>query len=54
MIEQGEEESRTRYLLRVAAAYIYEHPDHPIDYDGTTCDGGCLSEELVIESQSME
>jgi len=54
MIKQDDEESRTRYLLRVAAAYIAANPEHTVDYDETTCDGYCLSEELIIASQSME
>ena len=53
MIKQADEESRTRYLLRVAAAYIQENPQYTIDYDATTCDGYCLSEELIIASQSI-
>jgi len=54
MIVQADEESRTRYLLRVAAQYISDHPEHTVDYDGTTCDGYCLSEELAIECESIE
>mgnify|MGYP003676899639 CR=1 FL=1 len=54
MIIQGNTESRTRYLLRVAAAYIKQNPDFTIDYDETTCDGMCLSEELYEESQQIE
>lgn len=54
MIKQKDEESRTKYLLRVAAEYIEENPEHTIDYDETTCDGYCLAEELIIASQSIE
>ena len=54
MITQGDNESRTRYLLRVAAAYIEQHPEFTIDYDETTCDGVCLSEELIIASEIAE
>ena len=54
MIKQKEGESRTRYLLRVASEFIAEHPNDTIEYDETTCDGYCLSEELLIASQSIE
>ena len=54
MIVQKDDESRTKYLLRVASEYIAENPDQTIDYDGTTCDGYCLSEELMIESDVIE
>ncbi len=54
MIKQGDNESRTRYLLRVASEYIKETPEKTIDYDETTCDGYCLSEELMIAAQSIE
>jgi hypothetical protein len=54
MLIQGDTESRTRYLLRVAAAYTKQNPDFTIDYDETTCDGMCLSEELYEESQQIK
>lgn len=54
MIEQRDDETRATYLMRVAAAYINDHPDHTIDYDDTTCDGYCLAEELAVEADNME
>jgi hypothetical protein len=54
MIKQNEGESRTRYLLRVAAEFIDQHPNDTIDYDETTCDGYCLREELIIAYQSIK
>ena len=53
MIIKGKDESRLLYLLRVAAAYIEAHPDETIDYDDTTCDGGCLAEELRWEIEEL-
>ena len=53
MINQGDGESRTRYLLRVAAEYISENPEQTIDYDDTTCDGYCLSEELANAAEEI-
>ena len=54
MIKQGEDESRTKYLLGVAAEYIANNPEHCIDYDETTCDGYCLSDELKVAADSLE
>ena len=54
MIEQLDDESRTRYLMRVAVAYIEQHPERTIDYDCTTCDGYCLMDDLIIAYQSIE
>lgn len=53
MIEQRDDETRAAYLMRVASAYISDHPDHAIQYDEATCDGYCLSEELAIEADNM-
>jgi hypothetical protein len=53
MIIQKLNESRVGYLLRVAAAYVEICPDFTIDYDETTCDGYCLSEELLILSEEI-
>ena len=53
-MKQYEGEPRTRYLLRVASKYIEDHPEHTIDYDETTCDGGCLSGELLLAYQAWE
>lgn len=51
LIIRGKDESRLLYLLRVAAEYIEASPEKTIDYDGTTCDGYCLAEDLkaIIE-----
>ena len=53
MIVQGENETRTRYLLRVAAVYIEDWPVNSIDYDGVTCDGYCLADELKTEADQI-
>lgn len=53
MIKQRDDEARATYLMRVASAYIAECPENAIDYDDTTCDGYCLSEELAIEADNM-
>lgn len=53
MIVQRDDEKREAYLMRVASAYINEYPDFEIDYDGTTCDGYCLAEELAVAADNM-
>lgn len=52
MIVQGKKETRTRYLLRVAAQYIEDQPCNTIEYDDTTCDGYCLTQELRDEAEA--
>lgn len=54
MLKQGDNESRIRYLVRVAAKYIHENPEQTIDYDETTCDGYCLSQELYDQVNTRE
>ena len=54
MIVQKDGESRNKYLMRVAAQFIIERGDGTIDYDGTTCDGYCLSEELTNAIKDMD
>ncbi len=54
MIIQKNGESRQKYLIRVAAQFIIEHGEGTIDYDDTTCDGYCLSEELTISIADMD
>ena len=49
MIVQHKNESRKVYLFRVATDYISNYPDLAIDYDGTTCDGWCLLQEMEDE-----
>ena len=48
MIEEKPNESRQEYLLRVCIAFIdLNHMnDFTVDYDGTTCDGSCLIEDI--------
>jgi len=47
-------ETRAAYLMRVAAAYIRRHcPGEEIDFDGTTCDGYCLADDLDAERSGM-
>lgn len=53
MIDLREDETRASYLMRVAAKYIADCPENSIDYDETTCDGYCLSEELLIEAENL-
>jgi hypothetical protein len=55
MIEQGKTESRAEYVMRVAAAYIRQHcPDMTIEYDGTSCDGYCIADDLDSARESIE
>lgn len=54
MINRIEGDSRTSYLLRVASEYIADNPEQKIDYDDTTCDGYCLSEELSVAADAMD
>lgn len=49
MITQLPDESRLMYLVRVASAYVGNYAYGEVDYDETSCDGYCLSEELQIE-----
>ena len=53
-LEQKENESRKKYLVRLAVEYIQEMSgyvgiDDTLYYDGVECDGHCLSEDLKIE-----
>jgi hypothetical protein len=43
-------EPRQHYLLRVVLAFLDENPvqDYTVNYDGTTCDGLCLREDIKI------
>ncbi len=49
MITQLPDESRLMYLVRVASEYIGKYAYGTVDYDETTCDGYCLTEELQTE-----
>jgi hypothetical protein len=45
-IEEREGETREKYLLRVAAAYIRQYcPGEEIVYDDSHCDGECLAQD---------
>ena len=46
--------NRSKELLNLAAKYIETYWDHgEIDYDGTTCDGGCLAEDCRNHAASL-
>lgn len=51
MIEQKEGETRIEYLARVLYWLMNNTPagEETVDYDGTTCDGGCLAEDIINE-----
>ncbi len=49
MITQLPDESRLMYLVRVASEYVVKYAYGTVDYDETTCDGYCLTEELQTE-----
>jgi len=39
----------------LAALYIREHcPDQDIDYDGVTCDGGCLADDCDAAASDLD
>lgn len=47
-------ETRESYIMRVASAYIREHcPEMTINYDGTTCDGYCVADDLDSAREIM-
>ncbi|NOR64926.1 MAG: hypothetical protein GQ468_02805 [Candidatus Scalindua sp.] len=46
MIIQRKGEARLDYLVRVLDAYMDNWGDETIDYDGVTCDGACLAEDI--------
>ncbi len=49
-IKQLQNEPRSHYLLRVAAAYIEEHnTEGLIEFDDAVCDGNCLVEDILAE-----
>ena len=48
VVKKGE--NRLQYLARVLKEYMDEGwGDGTIDYDGTTCDGGCLAQDFLDE-----
>jgi hypothetical protein len=57
MIIQKKGEPRAHYPLRVAAAFIEQSPmieGYLINYDGATCDGGCLWDDIHKELDSLD
>jgi hypothetical protein len=51
MIKQSENEARIEYLARVLHIFMSDTiaGEETIDYDGTTCDGTCLSQDIADE-----
>lgn len=50
MMIQTENETRLEYLARVLVEFMEMNADHhSIEYDGTTCDGHCLAEDIQNE-----
>lgn len=49
MIEERPDESRIEYLSRVLIEFMYMGGvgEATIDYDGTTCDGWCLAQDIA-------
>lgn len=49
MITQKENESRKNYLIRVVIEFITDNAtlELRVKYDGATCDGYCLVEDLT-------
>ena len=50
-------ESRKDYLLRVTVAFLrenWEAAECATDYDGTTCDGSCLADDIEAELGDSE
>ena len=51
MREQGKDEDRRDYMLKIAAEYIREHcPDGDIYYDDAECDGYCVADDCISAS----
>lgn len=55
MIEPKENEPRIVYLMRVLELFMRETEAGgcTIDYDGTTCDGFCLFEDIRNEIEAL-
>lgn len=53
MITEKEGETRIQYLMRVLEQYMLKYGDCTIDFDGTTCDGQCLADDIRIELDSL-
>ena len=51
MIIQHKDEDRINYLMRVLNFFMETTiaGEETIDYDGVTCDGSCLAEDIVNE-----
>lgn len=57
MIIQKPNESRKEYLLRVTVSFLrenWEAAECTTDYDGTTCDGNCLADDIEAELSESE
>lgn len=46
---QGKDESRLQYLSRALDIYMDFFGSHTVEYDGTSCDGWCLAEDIHNE-----
>ena len=51
MIEVKENETRIEYLIRVLDIFMETTiaGEETIDFDGTTCDGSCLKNDIAAE-----
>ena len=52
MIKQRSDETRLEYLARVLCQFMRENgaaAECTIDYDGATCDGYCLANDIAAE-----
>lgn len=56
MIVKRPNEPRAAYLMRVAVEFIKTNnlDGYVIDYDGTTCDGACLADELATAAEEAD
>ena len=53
MITEKEGETRIQYLMRVLDEYMIENGCSTIEFDGTTCDGWCLADDIRNELDSL-
>jgi hypothetical protein len=45
---------RQKILIRAVCAYLKNYPDGEVFYDGASCDGYCLLEDIKIEFEIEE
>ncbi len=46
--------NRAAEMLEIAAEYIDEYwPEGTAEYDGTTCDGGCIAEDCRLAAEAL-